>query len=126
MYIEKTTSYYKGTEQCSRRARFLILMQLDSLPIGKGNLRGCVRKVALRQFGHFMMGTARIGGQSITLSGAYGHDGLPTTVSENIWKYGKDIPDSLYDLWNNGGGWNSCGSEAPSMREWALNNFPEK
>ena len=25
--------------------------------------------------------------------------------------------------WNSGGGWNSAGSEAPAMREWAKQNL---
>jgi len=37
----------------------------------------CIRRVALAQLGHFMMGHARIGGFGITLSGAYGNDSLP-------------------------------------------------
>lgn len=39
-------------------------------------LYACVRHVSLSQFGHFMMGTVRIAGQSVTLSGKYGADGL--------------------------------------------------
>ena len=130
MYIEETTVYYDGTEQRCRRANFLILMQPDDDfwnedgTVNKNrstgnNLRAVVRKVALHQFGHWMMGRANIGGKWITISGSYGQDGLPKTVAKDIWERGVPLPDELYEAWNKGEGWNSCGTEAPSMREWA-------
>ena len=131
MYIENTLSYCdNGGEQRARRARFLILMQPPSEWIdGKYHsgadkpIKAIVRKVALRQFGHFMMGVARAFGQSITISGAYGSDGLPCNVPEAIYERGLELPSALVELWNNGGGWNSCGSEATAMRKWALENI---
>jgi len=36
---------------------------------------------------------------------------------------GVDVPKDLYDLWSKGGGWNSCGSEAKAMKEWATKTF---
>jgi hypothetical protein len=89
-------------------------------------LKAVVRKVALQQFGHWMMGVARIGNQSITMSGSYGADGLSKTVPDEIYdNYGIDLPQELYDAWNHGGGWNSAGNEAPAMREWAIDNFKD-
>ena len=117
MYVNGTTGYYRGTEQCSRRAPFLILMQLEG--DHKSPIRGIVRKVALRQFGHWMMGTARIKGHSITMSGAYGGDGLTVDVPLEVYAMGVPLPQGLCDAWNTGGGWNSAGSEAPAMRAWA-------
>lgn len=116
MYIERVEGYYKGTEQHTRKGWFLLLVQTkDDLR----KIRGIVRKVALRQLGQFMMGFVRVGARSLSISGSYGCDGLPMTVHPDVYRYGVDIPDELYEAWNKGGGWNSSGSEAPKMREWA-------
>jgi hypothetical protein len=125
MYIENTTTYYVGTEQRARKARFLILLQPDKEESGDkeatgNNLRGIVRQVALQQLGHFMMGRVKISEHRLSVSGAYGHDGLPCTVPREVWIKGTPLPKELYDAWNKGGGWNSAGSEAPAMRIWAL------
>ena len=124
MYIENTTGYYRGTEQCTRRAKFLILVQ-PPFVIGEPTPkpRALIRKVALHQFGHWMMGSARAFGHRITISGAYGADGLPCEVPQEVYDKAIPIPPELYEAWNNGGGWNSCGSEAPLMRAWALETF---
>ena len=118
MYIERNGSYYTNGGQHARRARFLLLMQSKQEP--NAPMRGIVRKVALQQFGHFMMGTARIKGHSITVSGSYGGDGLPVRVPHECFLLGTEVPPDLFDAWNYGGGWNSAGSEAPAMRKWAL------
>lgn len=44
-------------------------------------LRVLVRKVAMRQCGHFMMGHTTILGERFSLSGTYGHDGLPLNTT---------------------------------------------
>ncbi len=123
MYIEPTRSYYAGTEQRAARGRFLLLVQDKDKPIGPDNFRALVRKVALRQFGHWMMGKARVGGESLTVSGSYGSDGLPMNVSANVFNRSVPVPKALYDAWNKGEGWNSAGNEALSMRQWALDTF---
>ena len=116
MYIEPTGARYdRGGQQVVRRARFLILMQTH----GEGGLRGIIRRVALRQLGHWMTGRARIGAKWYSISGAYGHDGLPLTVARDAWERGAPLPSELYDAWNHGGGHNSAGNEAGAMREWA-------
>lgn len=86
-------------------------------------IRAIVRHVAMTQCGHFMMGNARVHGHRLTLSGSYGSDGLPDTVPPEVYERGLELPKDLYDAWNNGGGWNSVGSEAPLMRKWALENL---
>lgn len=117
MYIDSSGGVYYNSagEQCARRARFLLLVQLEA----GGEIRGIVRKVALRQLGHWMMGRARVRGESLTISGSYGHDGLPMTVGENVFAAGVKLPDDLREAWSKGGGWNGAGSEAPAMRAWA-------
>jgi hypothetical protein len=86
-------------------------------------IRALVRKVSMHQCGHFMMGRARIGKKTIGLSGSYGGDGLTVSVPRDIWERGLPLPKELHDAWNKGGGWNSAGSEAPLMAEWALANL---
>ena len=118
MYLDNSGGYYTSDgEQHSRRGRFLILMSLRG---GDCNdIRGIVRKVALRQLGHWMMGRVRIGREWYSVSGAYGHDGLTLNVADDAFARGTPLPPELYAAWNKGGGWNSCGSEAPDMRKWA-------
>jgi len=123
MYIEPTTTYYKGTSQCTKRARFLLLVEDENRPSGPDNFRGIVRMVALEQLGHWMMGRARVAGETIIVSGSYGADGLVKSESTAVYNKGTDVPRELYDAWNKGGGWNGVGSEAEAMRKWALENF---
>jgi hypothetical protein len=119
MYLDRGRCYYVGSEQRCAAGRFLLLLQLR----GGGGPDGTfavVRKVALRQFGAWMMGKARIHGKGkwATVSGSYGSDGLPMTVDE-LPPDAVLLPRHLYDAWNKGGGWNCAGGEAQAMREWA-------
>lgn len=125
MYIEDGHTYYKGGEQRHSRSRFLLLIQKRSEKTSADNMYACVRTVSLRQYGHFMMGTARIGNKSVSVSGSYGNDGLPMDVDE-IPPDAVSLPQELYDVWNKGGGWNSAGSEAEAMRKWALETFKKR
>lgn len=129
MYLKAGRTYYRGTEQHACRGDFLLLLQLPGMDkTGPEHTYACVRKVALRQLGHFMMGRANIAGQWVTVSGSYGSDGLPMTVKA-LPKDAKPLPRELYDAWNKGGGWNGAGSEAQAMRDWAIDKlicrFPE-
>ena len=125
MYLKPTRTYYAGTEQRSARGPFLILCQPDSPerfdPITQ--TRAIVRQVALAQWGHWMMGTARAFGRSLTLSGAYGNNGLLTTVSAEVYARAVTVPAELMEKWAKGGGWNSAGGEADDMRQWANANL---
>ena len=129
MYIERTRTYYQGTEQCAARALFLMLIYPKDEPYYPDNhlpIKAIVRKVALRQCGHWMMGTARVYGHSLTVSGSYGHDGLIMDVPREVYDRAQVVlPDELYELWAHGGGWNSAGSEALAMCQWALENLEE-
>lgn len=121
MYILPTRQYYDSSgQQHAGRQWFLILVQTNDRI---NDIRAIVRKVALSQFGHWMMGTARAFNHSITISGSYGSDGLPKTVDKEVYDRAVPLPQYLYDAWNNGGGWNSAGKEAPLMRQWAIDNF---
>lgn len=119
MYVVQTRSYYTASgNQHSARAPFLLLLQKPD----DTAIYGCVRKVALEQWGHWMMGRANLGGRWHTVSGAYGSDGLPMDV-DVLPKDAVPLPADLYEAWSKGGGWNSAGSEAPAMREWAVKTF---
>ena len=122
MYIKGSHRGYRGTEQVAYRAEFLLLLQSRDGPCDHTNTYGVVRKVALRQLGHFMMGKANLGGKWISVSGTYGSDGLPMTV-DILPKDAKPLPREVYDAWNKGGGHNSSGTEAPAMRHWAMTNL---
>ncbi len=127
MYIDNSGyGYYRGTEQCHSRAPFLILVHPDDYEKRNEPIRALVRKVAMHQCGHWMMGSARAFGHRISLSGSYGGDGLPTSVPQEVYDRATPVPQELIDAWNKGGGWNSAGSEAPAMAEWALKTFPER
>ena len=126
MYIENVRSGYQGNgQQVTRRGRFLMLVQPAGVAGCDSPIKAIVRKVAMRQCGAWMMGVARVMGRTLTLSGAYGADGLTMGVDDDIYARAVAVPAQLVEMWNKGGGWNSCGSEAPAMRMWALEHMDE-
>jgi hypothetical protein len=93
---------------------------------GNAPIKAIVRYTSMGQFGNWMMGSARVHGEKIILSGSYGGDGLPCSVLKGIYdSWGIVLPDELRAAWNMGGGWNGAGSEASAMRKWALENLAE-
>lgn len=125
MYLQRVAVYYDSRGQTAGRGFFLILVDDENrdwrnTPL---KLRAIVRKVAMQQCGHFMMGTARAYGHSITLSGTYGNDGLVRNVPTEVFEKAVPLPEWLQEAWNVGGGWNSSGSEAEAMRAWAWENI---
>lgn len=128
MYIERAARYYTAAgEQRVSRARFLILCTPNRPgPIDPiTETRAIVRKVAMQQLGHWMMGTARAAGRSLTLSGSYGADGLTKTVPPEVYAIAHPVPPELMQQWATGGGWNSAGSEADAFRAWARENLTQ-
>lgn len=127
MYIDQSGGRYYTSDgqQCCRKAPFLILCQPEGYEHRNDPIRALVRKVALHQCGHFMMGSARAFGHRITISGTYGNDGLPRDVPMEVYEKAIPVPQELIDAWNKGGGWNGAGSEAPAMVEWAKKTFLE-
>ena len=107
------------------RPRFLLLVQDKDKPCDRMNFRALVRCVALQQCGHFMMGVARVKGKTLTVSGAYGSDGLPMNVDADVFAEAMPVPEVLYEMWGKGGGHNCSGSESEWMRSWANIVFPE-
>lgn len=121
MYFNGSETYYSSDgEQRFRRAPFLILA--TSKP--GDDLYACIRQVALRQCGHFMMGQARIADMRLILSGSYGSDGLPEDydrLSIRAREKFVRVPDAISELyWHpEHTGHNSAGSEARAMAAYA-------
>ena len=127
MYLRNDgfSGYDRSGAQIRQRGLFLLLIQPDIKGGVNCPIKAVIRKVALKQFGHWMMGKANIGGHWYSVSGSYGHDGLPMTVTERDYcRHGLPLTAELHDAWNKGGGHNSCGSEAEPIRKWALENLP--
>ena len=115
--------YTRSGEQRSRLGDFLILVSCDELPLGSDNFRACVVRTHLEQFGCWMMGRCKVRGTEVVLSGSYGSDGLTKSVSRDIFDVCVPVPSELFEAWNKGGGWNSCGDESVAMRRWARENL---
>lgn len=118
MFITLRNSGYDRHGQFAS-GRFLILMQPDVDGGHKAPIHAAVRFTSLRQLGPFMMGHARVKGHTLSLSGAYGNDGLPCTVSQEIYAQGAPLPPELFHAWKTGDGWNGPGTEGPALRAWA-------
>lgn len=116
----------ENCDDCARFAAEIVALGCTNFsPVSNSYpMRALVRYTRMRQMGHWMMGRVRIDGHSLTVSGSYGGDGLPTSVPDNLYALGVDVPAELVDAWNHGGGWNGAGSEAGAMRAWALKTFP--
>lgn len=96
--------------------------------LSKPPIRALVRYVSMHQCGHFMMGRvivreASLGVRTVSLSGAYGGDGLLCDCDESLWGLLAPVPQDLQDQFWGGGGHNSAGNEGPAMRDWALANI---
>ena len=118
MYLTQTSGYMRGTEQCVRRAPFLIVVIRYDECGERMPLRGLVRKVALHQVGNFMMGACRVRGERVPLSGAYGADGLPRDVSARVYEAATPMPPELEAEFWAGDGWNGPGKEGNAMLLW--------
>lgn len=121
MFIKPVNTWYDNAGSHSMRGDFLLFCQGGDV---NDPIKCCVRKVALHQLGCWMMGTVRIYGNSFTVSGAYGSDGLPMQVPQNVYeRLPIRLPDHLREMWDKGGGWNSAGNEGPDVRNWARANL---
>lgn len=119
----KRAGYNRDGEQF-HQGLFLILFTPPGDGGNSSELRACVRFAKMTQLGHFMMASVAIAGHRITLSGSYGGDGLPRDCPDvAMWDQLTPVPRELRDAWAKGDGWNSAGSEAPAMRQWASDNL---
>jgi len=134
MFIKDAKSGYTRDGQQKASGQFLIVFDEPGYKGLRPPLRACVRKVHLKQLGHFMMGQVRLAGFNIVLSGTYGGDGLPVSldledlprkVVEHIWHKATPLPKKLQAEFWEGGGHNDAGKEATAMRDWALENLKD-
>lgn len=117
MFIQVKKSGYTREGAQYVQGYFLMLLRPVKGPYTLNNVRGLVRYVRMRQFGHFMMGEVRVGAQRLVLSGFYGCEGLTMSVPPEVYALGTPLPDVLYDLWDHGGSWGP-GRDADEMRKW--------
>ncbi len=137
MFLKQSRSGYNRQGEQFARGSFLLVFSnnqhkwaeetgkdwRDFPSENRRKLYACVRHVSLRQMGPWMMGSARIAGQSVTVSGSYGSDGLPGDYERlTLAARAKlvEIPAELTEMFWQGGGHNCAGNEAAAMREWAL------
>lgn len=122
MFIKCESGYDRSGQQFARGQFLLLFSRLSDK-----KLFACVRKVSMTQFGHFMMGFARIGSEKITVSGTYGSDGLTLDLNkyEHLQKYLVEMPSEFFEMWSKGGGHNSGGSESKVFRKWAVEHIKQ-
>lgn len=109
---------HDGAQWC--HGYFLALVLLPDMKCTAENMRAIVGYARFAQRGHFMNGYFYVGKHKMWMEGAYGANGLPRDVSEEVYALATPVPRDLFDLWNKGGGHNSAGSEAQAMADWAL------
>lgn len=129
MFLSARGGVTRDGRQWSRGSFLLVFDDYDSherIALDNGRtaprLYAIVRHVALSQVGHFMMGSAEIADCTVTVSGAYGSDGLPCDMSKLTPKARAllvQVPDALARIFWAGGGHNTCGNEANAMGRWA-------
>lgn len=97
MFLNNSRSGYKGTAQYAAGDFLIVFCNENELPAPgrKNQLRALVRKVALRQSGHFMTGHVTLLGAKLWLSGAYGHDGLPVEITEYKRRNVPETPETF-------------------------------
>jgi hypothetical protein len=92
--------------------------------VDRHKLYAYVGRVTLKQLGHFMMGSLRIGNQWLTVSGTYGSDGNTMDYEKVLPQYRHhlvEVPPAIADIfWAGEGGWNSAGSEGPVMHKYGM------
>lgn len=124
MYLTRNRSQTGYTRDGQQKAggSFLILFSKEP---GK-EVRACVRSVRMAQCGQFMMGNANVGNARLTLSGAYGDDGLTVDAGRlpaETWETLVMLPSDLVERF-----WHSCGhndarEEGPAVRAWAIEHL---
>jgi hypothetical protein len=132
MFLTSKYSGYNRAGEQSAGGRFLILAcrtKPGEFQFGTdGSLYACVRYARLRQCGHFMMGSVRVGPKRLILSGNYGNDGLPEIDfkdSPELEPYCIPVPDDLAAAFWADDSYHVGGVTIQQrLREWALQAFP--
>lgn len=137
MFLQCKSGYDKDGQQRAS-GPFLIVAQKPGKD-SKPELRAVVRHVAMRQLGHFMVASVKLGGFNLVLSGTYGSDGLPVNFGQHFIDhepatFTEEQANTLFDVmvplpaelqaafWQ-GGGHNTGGNEMEPLRQWAKANL---
>jgi len=137
MFLQCKSGYDKDGQQRAS-GPFLIVAQKPGCRDLKPELRAVVRHVSMKQLGHFMMASVKLGGFNICLSGTYGSDGLPVNFGQHFIdhepvRFTEEQANALFDamvplpeelqaaFWA-GGGHNTGGKELEQIRQWAKAN----
>ena len=102
-YDNRTTYYGADGTQHSRRAERVFFIQQwpnpgSGSPFRMQDLRAIARSAAFEQLGHFMMGTIRYSGRSITVTG--GED-LDLDKFDGVWPQGAcPVVGEALEAWN--------------------------
>lgn len=125
MFIRATGGYTASGQQHSTGMYLFLTMParyVSQAPFLEQ--RAFLRRVTLKQLGHFMMGEIKLSGVKLTVSGPCGSDGLPATVPEYVFSHGYPVPERLTKMWAESSddkptNWQS------EMRHWANANETE-
>lgn len=127
MFVTSRRRGYDRNDQQVASGLFLMVFNRHGDPsVSPHELRAAVRFTSMRQLGHWMMGSARIGPCRLGVSGTYGDDGLPMDgrkLPDEVWGKLVVVPAELTEKFWGGGGHNCAGSEGPAMVEWAKENL---
>lgn len=119
---------YNWPQRCEKHDR-ISEPAPEKYPNGRPKLWALIRSCSLHQCGHFMMGTIRVGGVSITVSGSIGHDGLPLDLQAVPADYRDrliEVPEDVATAyWTDDTGHNDVGAVRPTLQSWAL-ALPQK
>lgn len=105
-YDPRTTYYDAGGAQHSRRAeRVFFIQRWGDFPreplLPMRDLRAIARSAAFEQLGHFMMGTIRVGGRSITVTS--GEDLDLERHFDGVWPLGAcPMSGASHEAWRSG------------------------
>ena len=127
MFIRLSKSGYNRAGGAFVHGQFLVLCQREHGPSNRTDnpIRAFTCYARMSQCGHFMMARVRRQGRTLTLSGAYGNDGLTCDVPDVIYDAAIPLPDPLAEEWaTNTEGRHGAGSEGRLISEWALDAFP--
>lgn len=131
MFIKSARSYSMASGEQRASGSFLALFTNHNSGFTKTTeIRAFVRWVLMKQLGQWMMGQMEIpqhagGKASVTLSGAYGEDGLTCDVKESdqYWDSLWPLPEDLaYLFWADNTGWNDAGVTGKYVHSWASRN----
>ncbi len=132
MFIDKVRGWCTATGIQHARGIFLVLVQLRSDSDYK-DVRAFARAVHLEQMSHWMMGSIKVYDADnkeyeLTLSGAFGSDGLLFDLDDNEQKALFDccvkVPKELVDIWREDTGHNGIDLKtAEAFAKWANENL---